>query len=58
MEILTSIVVIFLFIPYHSVGTRRLHDINKSGLWILIGLTGIGQFLLLYWWIKDGVKSK
>ena len=36
-------------IPGLALGTRRLHDINKSGWWLLIMLTGIGILLLIYW---------
>ncbi len=41
----------FTFLPGLSVSVRRLHDIGKSGWWLLISLTGIGNFLLLYWFI-------
>ncbi len=43
-----------LLAPSLAVGTRRLHDINRSGWWQLISLTGIGILLLIYWWIKKG----
>ena len=45
-------------IPSFSVQCRRLHDINRSGWWILIWLTVIGIFLLIYWHIKKGVPKK
>ena len=41
----------FTCIPGISVSVRRLHDISKSGWWLLISLTGIGNFLLLYWFL-------
>jgi hypothetical protein len=31
---------------------RRLHDVGRSGWWILIAFTGIGVFVLLYWLIR------
>jgi uncharacterized membrane protein YhaH (DUF805 family) len=40
---------IFL-LPSIAVGTRRLHDINRSGWWQLIALTGIGLIVLIIWW--------
>jgi uncharacterized membrane protein YhaH (DUF805 family) len=36
-------------LPGLAVSVRRLHDINKSGWWLLITFTGIGIFLLMYW---------
>ena len=36
-------------IPSISVGVRRLHDIDKSGWWLLISLTVIGILLIIYW---------
>ena len=36
-------------IPTISVGVRRLHDIDKSGWWLLICLTVIGILLIIYW---------
>ena len=41
----------FTCIPGIAVSVRRLHDISKSGWWLLISLTGIGNFLLLYWFL-------
>ena len=36
-------------IPSISVSVRRLHDINRTGFWILISLTIIGLVLIIYW---------
>ena len=36
-------------IPSISVSVRRLHDIDKSGWWLLLCLTGIGILLIIYW---------
>ena len=51
-ELLNGLIVISLLLPGLAVGTRRLHDIGKSGWWQLIMLTGIGYFLLMYWWAQ------
>ena len=40
---------LFMLIPCLAVGARRLHDINKSGWWLLLGVLIIPQ-LLLWWW--------
>ena len=51
-EIIYSLVVLGLLLPALAVGTRRLHDIGKSGWWQLITLTVIGWLLLIYWWVQ------
>ena len=44
---------IAVFVPMITVTVRRLHDVNRSGWWILIAFTGIGLIPLLYWWVKN-----
>jgi len=51
---LGNIFYILTFVPAISVAARRLHDINKSGWWMLIGFTIIGLIPLLYWACKKG----
>jgi len=41
-------------VPSVSVSIRRLHDINRTGWWLLISLTIVGIILLLYWAVKPG----
>jgi len=53
----SSIVNLIFFVPIIAVGSRRLHDINKSGWWQLLFLTVIGILLLIIWWAKDGSKE-
>ena len=36
-------------VPSLSVSVRRLHDIDKSGWWLLITLMGVGVLLIIYW---------
>ena len=45
----TSLTNLVLLLPGLAVGARRLHDINKSGWWQLLGLTII-LIPLLFWW--------
>jgi uncharacterized membrane protein YhaH (DUF805 family) len=50
---LTSIFSVATFIPYLAVGVRRLHDIDRSGWWWLIGFIPlIGIIVLIIWWCK------
>lgn len=43
-----------MIIPSISVGVRRLHDIGKEGLWILVGLIPfIGWIVLIYFYVQD-----
>ena len=44
-----SMYLILTLLPSFSVSVRRLHDIGRSGWWVLIFLTIIGIFLLIYW---------
>ena len=46
---LNIILTIVTIVPSFAVSVRRLHDINKSGWWILLSITIIGLILLLYW---------
>ena len=48
---------LLIFLPGLGLGIRRLHDINRSGWWILITLTLIGVFLLLYWACQRGTPG-
>ena len=59
-KFLISIPVIWGFatlIPHLAVGVRRLHDIGKSGWWLLIMLTGIGGIVLIIWFCTEGGKK-
>tara|TARA_B100001250_G_C19143477_1_gene504847 strand:- start:143 stop:517 length:375 start_codon:yes stop_codon:yes gene_type:complete len=47
---LTDTIRIILIFPNLSLGVRRLHDINKSGLWVLLSFTIIGFLPLFYWY--------
>jgi uncharacterized membrane protein YhaH (DUF805 family) len=51
---LGMIVSLATFLPSLAAGIRRLHDIGKSGWWILIGLIPlIGWIIAIYWAVKD-----
>ena len=55
---LNTIAYLAVFIPSISVTARRLHDIGKSGWWMLLALTGIGIILLIVWYATEGEKKK
>jgi uncharacterized membrane protein YhaH (DUF805 family) len=51
-DVINGIASLVLLLPALAVGTRRLHDIGRSGWWQLLLLTVIGFFVLLYWWVQ------
>jgi uncharacterized membrane protein YhaH (DUF805 family) len=41
-------------LPSIAVGARRLHDIDKSGWWQLVGLIPfIGWIIMIWWCVQD-----
>lgn len=52
MPILSLVVSLGLLIPSIAVSARRLHDVNKSGWWLLIAFTIVGLIPLLIWYVK------
>ena len=55
---LSTIFTIAIFIPSIAVNVRRLHDVNRSGWWLLIELTVIGILLILFWCCKKGDEGE
>ena len=45
---------VIVFIPSIVVSIRRLHDINRTGWWLLLWLTIVGGLVLIFWAIKAG----
>ncbi len=56
-DAVAGLVSLGLLLPALAVGTRRLHDIGKSGWWQLIMLTVIGLLVLIYWWVQPTVEG-
>lgn len=55
---ITTIVTILLFLPAFTAQIRRLHDIGKSGWWILWQIVPIiGTLVLLYFLVKPSEKG-
>ncbi|MFB9237326.1 DUF805 domain-containing protein [Plantactinospora siamensis] len=56
--VISLIVTLALLLPGLAVGVRRLHDTNRSGWWILIGLIPlVGGIVLLVFFILDGTRG-
>lgn len=54
-EDLATLAMLVTLIPNIAVNVRRLHDINRSGWWMLIALVPIvGILLLLFWAAQEG----
>jgi uncharacterized membrane protein YhaH (DUF805 family) len=47
---LTGLSALVTFIPSVAVGVRRLHDVDRSGWWLLLYFTIIGTFFPLLIW--------
>ena len=46
-----------LFLPSLALAVRRLHDGDRSGWWLLLGLTVIGGLVLLVFYLLDGTPG-
>ena len=54
-----AIVTLGLFLPSLAVQVRRLHDLDRSGWWILISFVPIvGLILLVFWFCKKGTEGE
>ena len=50
----SAITSLVLLLPGIAVSVRRLHDLDRTGWWILISLTIIGIILLIVWFCMKG----
>lgn len=58
LAILSLIFALGTFIPSITVGVRRLHDINKSGWWLLLAfIPAIGVIILIIFFILAGSEG-
>jgi uncharacterized membrane protein YhaH (DUF805 family) len=46
-----------LILPGIAVSVRRLHDLDRTGWWLLLIFTGIGGILLLIWDCMKGTDG-
>lgn len=49
---LPSLVHLALILPSLAVAVRRLHDVGRSGWWLLLMFVPLGIFVLLFWWVQ------
>lgn len=56
--ILSWIFSVAIIIPSLAVGVRRLHDIGRSGWWLLLNLIPVvGTIILIIWFCKDSAPD-
>ncbi len=55
--IMGALVGLALFLPGLAVGIRRLHDLDRTGWWLLIAFTGVGIILLIVWDCMKGTTG-
>ena len=54
---ITAVTSIVLFLPGLAMAVRRLHDIDRTGWWVLLALTIIGAILLIVWACFKGTSG-
>lgn len=57
-QIVSGLFSLAMLLPSISVAVRRMHDLNKSGWWVLIILVPlIGFLFMLYWFVQRGTEG-
>ena len=51
MQLVSTLVMLAIWVPSMAVSVRRLHDVNRSGWWLLLAITVLGCVVLLYWFL-------
>lgn len=54
---ISAITSLALFLPGLAVSVRRLHDLDRTGWWVLIAFTVIGIILLIIWDCMKGTTG-
>ena len=57
MQLLSVIASLGLLLPGLAVSVRRLHDLDRTGWWLLLLLTGIGAIVLLIFYCMKGTDG-
>lgn len=55
---IADVVSLATFLPSIAVGVRRMHDLDRSGWWLLLYLVPvIGWIVLIYWQCSKGTEG-
>ena len=54
-EVVYAIAYIWVLI---TLGVRRLHDIDRKGIWLLFGLVPAANFVLRYWLLQSARRKQ
>jgi uncharacterized membrane protein YhaH (DUF805 family) len=58
INVLSFIVMLALIVPGIAVSVRRMHDIGRSGWFVLLGLIPlVGPIILIIWYVKPGTPG-
>ena len=58
MQIVTGLFGLVTIIPNIAIAIRRLHDLDRTGWWILLGFIPlIGWIILLIWYVTKGTDG-
>ncbi len=58
MGLASTIFMLVMIVPSMAVGVRRLHDTDRSGWWLLIGLVPLIGIVLIVFLVRDGTPGE
>jgi len=57
MFVVLNVVYLAVTVPWFAAMIRRLHDVDKSGWWLLAAFIPFGIVALLNFWVRDGTSG-
>jgi uncharacterized membrane protein YhaH (DUF805 family) len=54
---IAAVTAVVFILPGLAVAVRRLHDMDRTGWWALLALTGIGGIVLIIWFCFSGTPG-